>query len=137
MFEDEGSDELDESALSPIMFLLKNPTGAASIMAERFESLNQRGPQQQQRESLESMEDINRSGNRLDNEQEDELTDFEREWHYHPQPHSMAEDVRVNKIFRTRHVDYYNPDAEAFHHLPSTGRYSQPASSIAQPNPIK
>lgn len=121
MFEDDDdTDEIDESALSPIMFLLKNPV-----------------TQQQQRENFESTEEeeeINRSGNRLN---DGELSEFEREWHYHPQPHSMAEDVRVNRIFRTRNVDYYNPDAEAFHHLPESGRYSSQSSSISQPIPIK
>lgn len=130
MFEDE-EDEIDESAFSPIMFLLKNP---ARLIDEQ-----QQLQRLQQRESLESMEAVdNRSGNRLDNDNNDddgELSEFEREWHYHPQPHSMAEDVRVNKIFRTRNVDYFNPDAEAFHHVPSNGRYSHQSSSIARPNP--
>lgn len=85
-----------------------------------------------------SLEDISRSGNRLDDEDEnddagDELSDFQREWHYHPQP-NLANDMRVNRIFRTRNADFLNPDAETFH-APSPSQRMVHRSY--QPHPIK
>lgn len=99
----ENQVDADAFAPLPIMFLLKK-------------NADQQQQQQQQRrgENFESLEDINRSGNRLDEENSDDLTEFEREWHYHPQPPQLAGDMRVNRIFRTRNVDYHNPEAEAF-----------------------
>lgn len=70
--------------------------------------------QQLRRESLESLEDINKSGNRLDDDAAGDMTEFEREWHYHPQPPQLDDDMRVNRIFRTRNVNYHNPEAESF-----------------------
>lgn len=111
-------DEIDASALSPIMVLM---------------SPFKPSPQLQGREDFESMEDLNRSGNRLD-DNADELTEFEREWHYHPQPQSQPHfehDMRVNRIFRTRNADFFNPDAEVFHHG------ERPRQHPVQKNPIK
>lgn len=93
--EEDDDDLVDESALSPLLFLFK------------------KNQQLMRRENFESMEEINRSGNRLDEDAAgDELTEFEREWQFNPQPPNMQDDMRVNRIFRTRNADYHNPEAE-------------------------
>lgn len=121
----EEEDQVDASALSPIMFLLKANSNPGQ----------QRQQQQYQRhENFESLEDISRSGNRLedgnDNEGNVELREFEKEWHFHPQPPQLADDIRVNRIFRTRNADFYNPEAETFE-VPAKTR------TVAQQHPIK
>lgn len=117
--EEEDSDEEDQVAQSPIMFLLKKNPG------QQQQNFHQR------RVNLESLEDINRSGNRLD----DDLTEFEKEWHFHPQPPQLADDTRVNKIFKTRNAIYNNPDAETFN-VQDKRRISFPYGSSPQ-HPIK
>lgn len=108
MFSDEDEDQEDVSALSPLMFLLKGGSAAGPRPMEDLE----------RRESLESIEDLNKSGNRLDMGEEtssddnDEWREFQQEWHYHPQPPLLHNDMHVNRVFRTRNVDYHNPEAE-------------------------
>lgn len=128
------SEEQDESALSPIMFLLK--TSGQQQQQQQQKQAQQYSPRETLEDSLEdSLEDISRSGNRLDEEDENdevgELSDFQREWHYHPQP-NLANDMRINRIFRTRNADFHNPDAETFH-------ASSPSRRLVhhQPHPIK
>lgn len=106
-----GTDDNGERHAEPLLYLLKDPARTPALNRESFDS------------DEEEEVALDRSGNQLGS---GEMTEFEREWHYHPRPRDLANDVRVNRVFRTRNADFHNPDAEPLPWIPMRRRQMAP-----------